>query len=68
MNPVLTIEQLLMEASVFAAIESVYPEPSLYGVTDGKAIGTYVEHKFKAHLAAKYAVVVSSSAMGIDLP
>ena len=46
----LTIPFLCQEASQFAEVESTYPEPTLYGVTDGKAIGTYLEHKFRAHL------------------
>jgi hypothetical protein len=37
-------------------------------VTDGKAIGTYVEHKFKAFLASKYEFGSGNSAAGIDLP
>ena len=41
---------------------------SLFGVTDGKAVGTYIEHKFKAYLAQNYEVGFSSSASGIDLP
>lgn len=68
MPPELTIKQLLNEAKIFAEILSVYSEPMLYGVTDGKAVGTYVEHKFKAHLAQSFAVDFSSSASGIDLP
>jgi hypothetical protein len=68
MLPELTIEQLLSEAKVFAEMLSVFPEPTLYGITDGKAVGTYVEHKFKAHLAQNYDVVFSSSASGIDIP
>lgn len=68
MKTELTIEQLLIEAKSFAEAESVYPEPTLYGVTDGKAIGTYVEHKFKAYLANQYDVAFSSSASGIDVP
>jgi hypothetical protein len=64
----LTISQMLDEAKSFAAIESVYAEPSLFGVTDGKAVGTYIEHKFKAYLAVNYEVAFSSSASGIDLP
>ncbi len=51
MKSVLTISQMFDEAKNFAEIESVYAEPSLFGVTDGKAVGTYVEHKFKAYLA-----------------
>lgn len=64
----LTIEVLLKEANAFAIQESSYPEPKLYGVTDGKAVGTYVEHKFKNFLAARYVFVAGSSASGIDLP
>lgn len=68
LKPVLTVESLIDEANLFAAVESIYPEPTLYGVTDGKAIGTYVEHKFKAYLATKYSFLAGSSASGIDLP
>lgn len=50
MRSILTIEDLCIEAARFAEIEFVYNEPSLYGVTDGKAIGTYLEHKFTAYL------------------
>lgn len=68
MKPTLTVEFLLDEAKLFAEIESVYPEPTLYGVTDGKAVGTYIERKFKAYLATKYTFTPGSSASGIDLP
>jgi hypothetical protein len=68
MKSVLTISKMLDEAKKFAEIESTYAEPSLFSVTDGKAVGTYVEHKFKAHLAKNYEVAFSSSASGIDLP
>jgi len=64
----LTISQMLDEAKGFAEIESIYAEPSLFGVTDGKAVGTYIEHKFKSYLAQNYEVAFSSSASGIDLP
>ena len=64
----LTISTMLTEAKDFADIESVYSEPSLFGVTDGKAVGTYIEHKFKAYLATNYQTTFSSSAIGIDLP
>lgn len=68
MMPALTIKSLINEAKTFAEAESIYPEPTLYGVTDGKAIGTYVEHKFKAYLATKYTFMPGSSASGIDFP
>src|SRR5438874_170711 len=64
----LTIPKLQSEATAFARVESAYPEPTLYGVTDGKAIGTYLEHKFRAHLEVRYAFAHSSSAAGIDFP
>jgi hypothetical protein len=64
----LTISQMLNEAKTFAEIESIYDEPSLFGVTDGKKIGTYIEHKFRNYLAQNYEVSISSSASGIDLP
>ncbi|WP_396133728.1 restriction endonuclease [Chamaesiphon sp. OTE_75_metabat_556] len=49
-------------------MESLFDEPALYGVTDGKAIGTYLEHKFTAYLARNYSFQQGNSASGIDLP
>jgi hypothetical protein len=43
-------------------------EPSLYGVTDGKAIGTYFERKFQRYLNERYDYEEGSSAKGIDIP
>jgi hypothetical protein len=68
MKPTLSIEQLRVEAAQFAEIESIYDEPTLYGVTDGKAVGTYLEHKFTAYLAENYHYQPGNSASGIDLP
>ena len=68
MKQILTTAQMLVEAKSFAVIESAYAEPTLFGVTDGKAVGTYIEHKFKAYLATNYQTAFSSSASGIDLP
>lgn len=64
----LTLESLLDEAIQFAEVESVHPEPALYGVTDGKAVGTYFEHKFRAYLQTEYSFRAGSSAKGIDFP
>lgn len=64
----LTEELLQEEANIFAKIESNHDELSLFGVTDGKAIGTYVEHKFQDYLANKYQFIKGSSAKGIDFP
>ena len=68
MTQSLTISLLQTEAIAFAKQESAHNEPSLYGVTDGKAVGTYLEHKFQTYLGARYAYVRGSSAKGIDLP
>lgn len=68
MKPRLTINKLKAEAKRFCLSESKFENKDLFGVTDGKAVGTYVEHKFQQQLAAKYEVVVGSSASGIDLP
>jgi hypothetical protein len=64
----LTIENLCTEAAQFAVVESLHDEPALYGITDGKAVGTYLEHKFTAYLAENYSYVPGNSALGIDLP
>lgn len=37
-------------------------------MTDGKAVGTYLEHKFQELLAGKYKYTRGSSARGIDFP
>src|SRR6266704_2225679 len=64
----LDIKSLVTEAARFAEVESKYDEPSLYGVTDGKAVGTYLEHKFTQYLTAKYDYEPGNSASGIDFP
>ncbi|MGK7934133.1 MAG: SAM-dependent methyltransferase [Microcystaceae cyanobacterium] len=40
----------------------------MYGVTDGKAVGTFLEHHFKACLLEKYDFIAGNSAKGIDFP
>ena len=64
----LTIRKLQLEAKRFAIAESSHYEPSLFGVTDGKAVGTYLEHKFIHYLQQKYGFESGSSAKGIDFP
>jgi hypothetical protein len=66
--PSLTIEILCTEAAIFSAAESRHPEPLLYGVTDGKAVGTYLEQKFRLYLKTKYEFLEGNSASGIDFP
>lgn len=64
----LTVQLLKTEAKAFADRESGHKEKSLFGVTDGKAVGTYLEHKFQETLQKKYKYTRGSSAKGIDFP
>ena len=68
MKPVLTINELIQAARHFCETESSENHVELIGVTDGKAVGTYVEHRFQRFLQAQYSVEVGNSAKGIDLP
>lgn len=64
----LTIKLLKQAAIAFAKAESKHGEPGLFGVTDGKAVGSYLEHKFQSSLQSQYEYVRGSSAKGIDFP
>lgn len=64
----LTIMELKTAAATFAEAESKHGEPTMYGVTDGKAVGTYLEHKFRQYLAKRFVFEEGNSAKGIDLP
>ena len=68
MKPILTIHDLILEAEAFCERLSVENHTDLIGVTDGKAVGTYVEHRFQSYLNRMYDVEIGSSAKGIDLP
>jgi hypothetical protein len=45
----LSAEILKCEAEEFARYVSRHKEKSLYGVTDGKAVGTFLQHMFRRH-------------------
>ncbi len=64
----LTVGMVQAEAANFSREESQHKEASLFGVTDGKAVGTYLEHKFQDTLARKYGYERGNSASGIDFP
>jgi hypothetical protein len=64
----LTIAILIEEARDFCAGQSQLKHKELFGVTDGKAVGTFIEQKFQKHLNDRYEVVIGSSASGVDLP
>ena len=68
MKPKLTLSQLIEAARYFCEVESLTNHVELIGVTDGKAVGTYVEHKFKEFLLSRFDIEVGNSAKGIDLP
>jgi hypothetical protein len=65
---VLTIKDLISSANAFCEKETKYKNKELYGVTDGKAVGTYIEHKFKEFLNQNFELDNGNSARGIDLP
>ncbi|HEY1940325.1 MAG TPA: restriction endonuclease [Candidatus Angelobacter sp.] len=64
----LSIGSMKNAAKDFLLQASRTPVKHLYGVTDGKAVGTHVEHAFHVHLSETYDYVVGSSASGIDFP
>jgi len=64
----LTRQALQDEAARFAAAESDHHDPKLYGVDNGKTVGTYLEHKFREHLGDTYHFEQGNSAKGIDFP
>lgn len=68
MKQKLTIDTLIKEAKVFCEAESSFDNPDLFGITDGKAVGTFIEHKFQNYLLSKYDYIMGSSANGIDMP
>lgn len=68
MKQKLTIENLVKEAQIFCVEQSKFQHKELFGVTDGKAVGTLIEQKFQKQLRDKYEVAIGSSASGVDLP
>ena len=68
MKQKLTIKTLINEAQLFCVDQSKVRHKELFGVTDGKAVGTLIEQKFQKHLSDKYELKVGSSASGVDLP
>lgn len=67
-KPQLTIPLLIDAARDFSELMTNQEHPDLFGVTDGKAVGTYVEHLFQNYLDDNFIVDIGSSAKGIDLP
>jgi hypothetical protein len=65
-------DRLCQEALAFADAFCAVEHPELVGITDGKAVGTYIESRFKQHLREQEFFVddqdEGNAAKGIDLP
>lgn len=64
----MTTDELIKAARAFCAQEDGVYRTELFGITDGKAVGTFVEHLFKSFLVEHYTLLVGNSAAGLDLP
>ena len=62
----LTQPELISTARTFAEENHTYSE--LFGVTDGKAVGTFMELRFQERLKELYDIETGSVALGLDLP
>jgi hypothetical protein len=68
MHPPLTIKALKRSVYTFTRENSRKDIHELYGVTDGKAVGTYVEVLFNSYLKDRFSYAQGSAATGIDFP
>jgi hypothetical protein len=68
MISLLTPEIIKEEAALFARDQSCCLEKTLFGVTDGKAVGTHVEQAFQSRLRTRYHFAQGNAAKGIDFP
>ena len=68
MKEALDTEKLINCARKFCSCQSKVYRSELFGITDGKAVGTFVEHLFKDFLAQQYDLTMGNSANGLDLP
>jgi hypothetical protein len=66
-KPKLALDSLKKEAKAFLKAFG-QDHPKLFGVTDGKAVGTYVEEHFNLYLNERYEYQPSNAAVGIDFP
>lgn len=64
----LTVDSLIESAKQFCKEQSGVYRNELYGISDGKAIGTLVEHLFQTYLNERFQIEIGSSANGLDLP
>lgn len=66
--PELTLDKLKIAVKDFASQLNSRSIPELFGATDGKAVGTYVEQEFRHYLAERYLFTLGNAAAGIDFP
>jgi hypothetical protein len=66
--PELTLEALKAAAKDFVRGLNSTSIPALFGATDGKAVGTYVEQTFRQYLSQRYLFTQGNAAAGIDFP
>ena len=64
----MTLSELKAAVQDFVEKLNVSSVGELYGVDNGKAIGTYVEHAFHQYLRERYSYAPGSSARGLDFP
>jgi restriction system protein len=64
----LSLLLLKKAAKDYAEMLTNTPIPALYGVTDGKAVGTFVEVGFNGWIAENYDHTAGNAARGIDFP
>lgn len=68
MKRILNKEELIKSAREFCFLQSQVYRTELFGVTDGKAVGTFVERLFKEFLMSRYDLTIGNTANGLDLP
>ncbi|MHC0429604.1 type II restriction-modification system restriction endonuclease [Streptomyces sp. O3] len=68
MQEPLTIEALKDAAKSFADEHNYLDVPQLYGVNDGKTVGTYAESAFNEFISLRYRYKPGNAAKGIDFP
>ena len=64
----LTLEHLKEYSGEFLEAMSRLSIADLYGVNNGKAIGTFIETAFNEHLAKRFLFETGNAASGIDFP
>lgn len=64
----LTLGDLKAESAGFVRAMSGREIPGLFGTTDGKAVGTFVEQAFYEHLLQNFTFPTGNAASGIDFP